>query len=324
MIFIGVDISKEKFNVFLTLAEESYHLEFENRREGFRRFWKWLKKRRVKEAHVCMEATGRYADALARFLYEKGLKVSVVNPKRIKAYAESKLSRNKTDRVDAQIIEDFCRTQNPRLWEPPAPEVEALQMMTRHLESLKKMRAQERNRLASGVTEPVVQASIQAHIAYLDEAIAKLEQEIEAHIDQHPHLKEKADLLQSIPGIGKTTAAILLAEIKDIDRFEEASDLAAYAGLTPGRYQSGTSVRKRPHLSKIGNAVLRKAIYFPALVAQRHNPLVRQLAERLAARGKPPMVIQGAAMRKLLHIVFGVWKHRRPFDPHIEDNLAPA
>ena len=324
MIFIGIDMSKEKFNAFLTLAEGSYHLEFENRREGFRSFWKWLKKRRVKEAHVCLEATGRYGDALARFLYEKGLKVSVVNPRRIKAYAESKLSRNKTDRVDAEIIEDFCRTQNPGLWEPPAPEVEALQMMTRHLEALKKMRAQERNRLASGVTEPVVQTSIEAHIAYLDEAIANLEQEIQNHIDQHPHLKEKADLLQSIPGIGKTTAATLLAEIKDIDQFDEAADLAAYAGLTPGRYQSGASVRKRPHLSKIGNAVLRKALYFPALVAQRHNPLVRRLVERLAARGKPPMVIQGAAMRKLLHIVFGVWKHQRPFDPHIEDQWVPA
>jgi transposase len=103
-----------------------------------------------------MEATGRYADELARYLYVRGYQVSVVNPKQIKSYAESKLTRNKTDAVDAAIIEDFCRTQQPHVWKPPAPEIEELQMMTRHMDALKNMRTQELNRPKSGITAPVV------------------------------------------------------------------------------------------------------------------------------------------------------------------------
>ena len=106
----------------------------------------------------------RYADELARFLYDRGFEVSVVNPKRIKSYAESKLTRSKTDAVDAAIIEDFCRTQQPRLWKPASPEIEELQMMTRHLEALKRMRTQELNRLKSGLTAPAVQEIIEKHI----------------------------------------------------------------------------------------------------------------------------------------------------------------
>jgi transposase len=312
---IGIDVSKDQVDIFLTWQGESFQLEFSNDQQGFRQFRKWLKKRKITQAHLCMEATGRYADALARFFYEAGYEVSVVNPRRIKAYADSKLRRNKTDTADARIIEDFCRSQQPPLWQPPAPEVEALQMMTRHLDRLKRMRTQEINRLKSGISEPTVRAMIQEHIAYLDRAIQELEAKIQDHIDQHPELKTSAELLQTIPGIGESTAAILLAEIQDIDRFDQASELAAYAGLSPRRRRSGSSVRGASHLSKMGNAVLRRALYFPALSASRFNPGVRTLTERLAARGKQRGVIQGAAMRKLLHIIFGVWKHRRPFNP---------
>ncbi len=269
-----------------------------------------------------MEATGRYADELARFLYDRGYEVSVVNPKRIKSYAESKLTRSKTDAVDAAIIEDFCRTQQPRLWKPASPEIEELQTMTRHLEALKRMRTQELYRLKSGLTAPVVQKIIEKHIVFLEQEIEQLEELIDGHIDHHPELKKDAELIESIPGIGNLTAAILMAEIKDINRFDRASELAAYAGLSTQRRQSGTSVRGRSRLSKIGNATLRKALFFPSMSARRHNPIVKAFCERLSARGKQTMVIQGAAMRKLLHLVYGVWKKGRPFDPAYEMHLS--
>lgn len=322
MVHIGIDISKDSFDVALFIQSIAHQLQFRNDRTGFGQFQKWLKKRKVVEAHACMEATGRYADELARFLYDRGFEVSVVNPKRIKSYAESKLTRSKTDAVDAAIIEDFCRTQQPRLWKPASPEIEELQMMTRHLEALKKMRTQELNRLKSGLTAPVVREIIEKHIVFLEQEIEQLEEQIDEHIDHHPGLKKDAELIESIPGIGNLTAAILMAEIKDINRFDSASELASYAGLSTQRRQSGTSVRGRSRLSKIGNATLRKALFFPSMSARRHNPIVKAFCERLSARGKQTMVIQGAAMRKLLHLVYGVWKKGRPFDPAYEMHLS--
>ena len=322
MVHIGIDISKDSFDVALFIQSIAHQLQFRNDRTGFGQFQKWLKKRKVVEAHACMEATGRYADELARFLYDRGFEVSVVNPKRIKSYAESKLTRSKTDAVDAAIIEDFCRTQQPRLWKPASPEIEELQTMTRHLEALKRMRTQELNRLKSGLTAPVVREIIEKHIVFLEQEIEQLEELIDGHIDHHPGLKKDAELIESIPGIGNLTAAILMAEIKDINRFDSASELASYAGLSTQRRQSGTSVRGRSRLSKIGNATLRKALFFPSMSARRHNPIVKAFCERLSARGKQTMVIQGAAMRKLLHLVYGVWKKGRPFDPAYEMHLS--
>jgi transposase len=125
-------------------------------------------------------------------------------------------------------------------------------------------------------------------------------------------LKEQSELLQTIPGIGKRTAHLLLAEI-EFKRYDSARQIAAQAGVTPRWRQSGTSL-KQTALSKLGNARLRKALYFPAIVARQHNEIIREFASRLKKRGKTPMQIVCAAMRKLLHIAFGVLKHKRAFD----------
>lgn len=312
---IGIDISKAKFDAVVLTGGQTYRLTFANEPGGFKQLEHWLKKRKLAKVHVCMEATGRYGDELALYLHEHSYTVSMVNPKRIQAYAESQLRRNKTDELDATIIADFCRTQQPPAWEPPAPEVRELQMLTRHVEALVEMRTQEQNRLQSGVTATVVTTSLESHIHFLDEEIARLQRQINDHVSKHPDLKEQVDLVDSIPGIGPYTAAQLVAEIKTIDGFDNASELAAYAGLTPMHRRSGSSVRHRTKMSKIGNAHLRKALFFPAMTAMRHNPAVKALHDRLAQKGKPKMLILGAAMRKLLHIVYGVLKHRRPFDP---------
>lgn len=312
---IGIDISKAKFDVAVLAAGQTYRLSFANEPADFKKLEHWLEKRKLRVVHACMEATGRYGDELAYFLHERGHLVSVVNPKRIQAYAESQLRRNKTDALDATLIADFCRTQRPPAWEPPPPQVRELQFLTRHVEALKEMRTQEQNRLQAGAQTPAVQASLQSHIAFLNAEIDRLQKQIDDHIDRHPTLKEDVELLDSIPGIGPDTAAILMAEIKSIDAYDSAAELAAHAGLTPMHRRSGSSVRRQPRLSKIGNARLRKALFFPAMVAMRHNPAVKALHDRLAAKGKPKMLILGAAMRKLLHIVYGVLKHRRPFDP---------
>jgi transposase len=138
---------------------------------------------------------------------------------------------------------------------------------------------------------------------------------IRDHIDQNPSLSQQRDLLISIPGIGEATAAKLLAEIVDINRYRSARQVAAFAGLVAKHRESGSSVRGKPRLCKVGTARLRKALYFPAIVATHHNPIIRAVSQRLKERGKCPMLIIGAAMRKLIHIAYGVLKSGKPFDP---------
>lgn len=314
-ITLGIDISKDKLDVALYQADQYRQATFANDKDGFRRLAKWLKKHKAQPAHVCLEATGRYGEAVTFYLHQRGYAVSVVNPARIKAYGQSQLQRNKTDKQDAQVIAHFCATQVPDLWTPPSPEVQELQALSRRRDALITDRTREQNRAQSGVTSETVLADIAAHITFLDQQIAAIEQQIQDLINQDPDLRQQHDLLCSIPGIGDTTAANFMAEVPDVERFQSAAQLAAYAGLTPRQHQSGSSVRRQSRLVKTGNTRLRTTFYLPALAAMRFNPIVRSLVTRLERRGKSKMTIVGAVMRKLVHLAFGVLKHRQPFDP---------
>jgi transposase len=275
----------------------------------------WLSKQGIERVHACLEATGTYGEALSLFLYEAGHTVSVVNPAAIKAFAGSRLSRTKTDKVDAELIARFCLAQAPPLWTPLPAEVRELQALVRRLESLIEMRVAEENRLSSGITVEMVRESVEAHLTYFHEQIKRCEELIRNHINSNPTLKQHSELLDSIPGIAETTAALLLSEITDITQYRSARQVAAYAGLVPRERQSGTSVRGRTRLSKIGNARLRRALYFPALTALRCSPFFQQWAERLQKRGKSKMSVICAVMRKLVHVAYRVLKSGKEFDP---------
>jgi transposase len=177
------------------------------------------------------------------------------------------------------------------------------------------MRTAEENRLSSGIAVEAVRESGEGLISYLSEQIKKTEALIRDHIDRHPRLKRQSELLDTIPGIGEATAAALLAEVPDIKQYKSARQVAAFAGLVPRERQSGSSVRGRVRLSKIGNARLRKALYFPAVTALRCSPFFQEWAAGLRARGKSKMAVIGAAMRKLIHLAYGVLKTGKPFDP---------
>lgn len=312
---LGIDISKDKLDVALYQEGAYRTATFANERDGYRRLANWLKKQKAKGSHVCIEATGRYGEAVAAYLHERGYPVSVVNPARIKAYGASQLKRNKTDQEDAKVIAHFCATQSPGLWIPPAPEIQELQALTRRLGVLKAERKRELNRQKSGVQSKTVLADIKAHIRFLDKQIATIEQRIRDLIDRHPDLREQRDLLTSIPGIGDITAANFIAEVPDVTRFESANQLAAYAGLTPRNHDSGSSIHRPGRLVKTGNTHFRTAMFMPALAAMRFNPIVQALVQRLQERGKNRMTIVGAVMRKLVHLAYGVLKHGKPFDP---------
>ena len=176
------------------------------------------------------------------------------------------------------------------------------------------MRVAEENRLEAGTSVEAVRFSVEEHVAYLAAEIKRTEELIRAHVDTHPTLKQQSQLLDSIPGIGETTAALLLAEIVDVTQYRSARQVAAYAGLVPRERRSGSSVRGRTRLSKIGNARLRKALYFPAITALRCSPFFKEWAAGLRERGKCKMSVIGAAMRKLIHLAYGVLKTGKPFD----------
>ena len=168
---LGVDIAKKKFEATLIQEGKFRDKEFNNNEEGFGKLAAWLEKQGVERVHACMEATGTYGEELALFLSSQGHKVSIVNPACIKAYGESKLTRNKTDKSDAHLIARYCESQKPEVWRAPAGEVRQLQALVRHLEALSSIRQQELNRLSSGIREEMVIFSLMAHKEYLDKEI---------------------------------------------------------------------------------------------------------------------------------------------------------
>ena len=315
-IVLGIDIAKSSFQVALLRDGKLRHHTFANTAMGFAQLQSWLTKHGVTHLHACLEATATYGEALALFLHQQGHRVSIVNPARIKGFAQCQLQRNKTDKLDATLIARFCASQQPELWTPPPGEIKQLQGLVRRLEAVQQMRQQESNRFEQVGGQPLVGESLAKVIAALDDEIGRLEELIKTHIDQHPDLRRDRDLLLSIPGIGEKTAAWLLSEVQ-VKNYSRARKVAAHAGLTPRHHESGERVSTRTPLTKTGNRRLRRALYFPAVVAKQYNPIIQAFCQRLEKRGKRPMEIIGAAMRKLLHIVYGVLKSGKEFDPSI-------
>ena len=319
---LGIDVSKQKLAV-ATLANGKYKTKtITNNQAGFDILWQWLQRFDSLPEHVCLEATGSYGEAVATFLHDQGLVVSIVNPARMKGFAQSEGLRTKTDKVDAKLIASFCQSKLGTLqqWHPAPFEQRELRDLTRRLEALKSMRIQESNRFDEKLSEVVV-SNLTEHINYLDKQIMQLEQTIKDHVDRHPDLRQKSDLLSSIPGIAEITGANLLSEL-NFDQFSTARQVAAYAGLTPTSRESGTSVKGRPRLSKIGSRRLRKMLFMPAMSAIRCNPILGEFANRLKQNGKKGKVVVAAVMRKMIHIAFGVLKSGQPFNPKYQGNFS--
>jgi transposase len=282
----------------------------------------WLRDRAGASAQlrVCMEATGAYGEACAVALADAGLEVSVVNPARVKGFAQSELVRNKTDRADAALLARFGQAMQPEPWVAPPLEVRELRALVERLHSLKEMQQQEANRLESAMNQPDMRASIESHLLWLQSSIRELERRIDDHIDGHPGLRGDASLITSIPGLGKTTAAKLLAYLGNVRRFRSGKALAAFVGVTPRLSLSGSSVRGRSMISRSGHAQVRHSLYMPALVALKHNPLVSVFGGRLKAAGLAPKAVIAACMHKLVLLVYGILKSGRPFNPSFGAN----
>lgn len=312
--FLGIDIAKHSFDAVLLMGEAKRHRTFDNDDSGFAALIAWLGEA-AEDLHACMEATGGLGDDLALFLHGRGIPVSIVNPLQIKAFGQCELVRTKTDKADAGVIARFCRSQSPAPWTPPSPRLRELRALVRRCAALKAMRAQELQRRAQGTGSPRVADSLERTIAWLDGEIDAINAAALAVIREDDALRQDHALLLSIPGLGSTSIAVLLAEITDFRAFGHNKQITAFVGLNPQDQQSGSSVRGRPRISKVGNARVRAVLYMCALSARRHNPVLKAFADRLTEAGKKPKVVLVAIARKLLVIAYGVMKTRQPFKP---------
>lgn len=315
MHILGIDVAKKTLAItLLTETDTRHQLDVDNTPDGFAAVDRWLQSLGVTQVWACMEATNVYWEAIAAWLHAHGHLVSVVNPARIAGYAKALMKRIKTDRQDSLIIALFCQEHQPTRWEPATPAQAKLRALVRLRHDMVLSQVQFKNR-AGDATDAEVKQELDTMVQLLEAKIAALEARIAAHVAAQEELQQQVALLDSIKGVGPVTAAMILAEMGDVRRYGSAKAAAADVGVTPSQYESGTSVRRRSKMSKMGKADLRAALYFPAMAAKKHCPAIRAFAERLAARGKAKMVILGAVMRKLIHICYGVLKHQTPYDP---------
>ena len=322
MDILGIDLAKLTFDVTLvTSAGSSSHQQFPNTPTGLKQLKRWVTTKGVTEFYACMEATNVYWEAVAQFFYDQDATVYVVNPARIKGYAQSLMQRNKTDKLDSATIAAFCAAHTLRAWVPPTAAQRKLRALVRHRDDLILTRIQQTNRLQD-TSDPEVRASLQIVIATIEAQLTTNQDQITAHLEANADLRDLHVLMDSVPGVAGVTAQKLLAEFYDLAAYPSAKAVGADAGLTPSNYESGTSVRRRPRLSKMGKASIRAALYWPAITAMTHAPEFKQFAQRLAARGKSSGVILCAVMRKLIHVLYGVVKHKTPYAPEKVSGIA--
>jgi transposase len=320
-LYVGIDVSKKSLEIATTVdgKEVEATKEIRNNLGGFRMLEEWMRKQSHKhgceEIHYCIESTGVYSEKIVEYLQRAGdSKLSVVNPFVVKSFGKSLGVRTKTDRVDSELLALYVATVKPKVTEKRPEDLKELRGLVRHLEYLIDRRGQEAGRLESA-TSVLVAESIKKIIESYDKQIEKIKGAIEEHLSKHPDLRERTELLETIPGIGGITSKILLCELHMEGGGERISAKAqtAHAGLAPQHRISGSSVRGKPRICKTGNSRLRRCLYFPTMVAIKHNPVIREFYRRMLENGKPKMVALVASMRKLLVIAIGVLNNREEF-----------
>jgi transposase len=326
MYYLGIDVSKAKLDAKLLVQAQPVKFRSKtvpNTASGIATLLAWSTHQagcELSQLHVLMEATGPYHERAAATCFDAGARVSVLNPAQVKEFARGLAVKSKNDSLDSAVLARYGALLQPPPWQPEAREIRELKALLQRLDTIETELRRELNRREKtehSQVPPAVQQSLEDNIQFLSRQQKQLQQRINDHIDNHPTLRRDRELLKSIPAVGDKTAFRMLALLRSRS-FVRASQAAAFVGLVPIEHQSGSSVCRRPRLSKAGDARVRAALYMAAIVATRHNPDIRAQYQRLLANGKSKMSALGAAMRKLLHICFGVLKHQTPYAPQCE------
>jgi len=314
----GIEISYDLLVVALRCQDHDQPLrEFPNTPSGHQSVLRFLE-RAAGPVRVCMESTGLYGLDLALTLHQAGVAVMVANPRAVRSFAQALLERSKNDQLDAGVLREFAARMPFQPWRPPSAAALKLVAVARRLEALTEMMAAEKNRRhAASLSQalPVlIRRDVERSIQTQQRAIHRLTLAAQEFVLADPELARRYELLLSIPGFGATSALHTLAELTLLPAGMDVRQWVAYAGLDPRSYTSGTSVQKKVRISKAGNKHLRRALYMPALVAIVRQPHLRAFYEHLLARGKTKMQALVAAMRKLLHAIYGMFKHDQLFE----------
>ena len=320
MFYLGVDVSKKKLDCMLLNSTNGKlkSKSLSNTKAGIEELIEWLAENKAPEAHVIMEPTGVYHEPAALALTDAGLKLSLVNPAQLRQFAQGLGVKNKTDKADSTVLARYGDTLKPEAWQAPSKSARQLKALLARRDAVADDLQREQNRQEAvdfGISPEQVKQSILQSIAFLQAELRRLEQMIKDHIDSDPDLRNKRELLETIPGVG-TRVSTNLTALFAAKTFNTAEQLAAYLGLVPVLWESGSSVRGRPRLSKAGPSHLRKLLYMPAVVERQWNPHIKSFSDRLIAKGKTKMAVIGACMRKLAHLCFGVVHTGRPYDPN--------
>ena len=324
---IGIDVSKYKLDCAYfgdSQKQKSNKMQCKNDLGTFESILIWaeaLTKKPRKSLIFIIEPTSIYHELLVRFLFEAGATVYLVNPARVRKFAEGIGILSKNDVIDADVLTRYgLMATNLTAYSPSLPEIEALRSLMNRLDALEDALRRETNRQEkvgkTTVIHPLEKKSIARFIKQLEKEIAQFKKSIRQVVNESPLLKQSYELLISIPGIGEKTAWLMMI-VLGLQDFENASSVASFLGLNPIEKRSGKSEYRRPRLSKRGNSRYRQALYFPAMVATRKNPDIQAQYDRLTQAGKSKMCALGAAMRKLVHICYGVIKHQEPYQAQV-------
>lgn len=305
----GVDISKDVYDVFGSLVG---HNQFKNDENGFLSFLKSI----PKDSLVVMEATGYYHYRLAQFLYKKGIAVSVVNPLSVKRFIQMKLAKIKTDKSDAKAICEYGEVNEVPLYTALSDvQSECLQLF-RLLDNYLKKRTATKNKMHGeeelGVPSKYVYRSLKRNLKHLDKEVEGIEARLLELVKNEQ--QEQLTLLKSIPGMGVKTALFLIVVTDGFSKFENASQLCSYVGITPTIRVSGSSVRGRSRISKVGNKKLRNLLFLCSFSACKHNKACKEVYERITNKGKSKKLALIAVSNKLLKQAFAIAKSGRPYD----------
>jgi transposase len=327
--FLGIDVGKPDLFCHLLGPDKTDSKRFDNTDRGIEQLLAWLSSLAPPDQlFACLEQTGHYGYLVSKALH--ALKISaifLVNPRQIKAFGEQKLRRNKSDTADARLIAQFLKSEHLELrpWTAQSPDHEAITELSRYADSLTRDSARLKTK-CEATNAPAVLRSLRRRIKAQGKELIDIRSRINKLIAKNQTLGAKFELLSSIPSLGEVTCHILLAELPPIALFSNARQLAAWAGVTPRHFVSGTSGKTRTPITKVGSAHLRRALFMPAMNARVFNPLLKTFADRLIANGKRPKQVIIAVMRKLLHQIYGILTSRTPYNPEkrgfqMPDNL---
>ncbi|MEZ4932096.1 MAG: IS110 family transposase [Saprospiraceae bacterium] len=334
---VGIDVSKKELSVCFSNMEQGQRVRirstktFPNTVAGFKKLDGWVRSQR-RDANVpfciLMEATGVYYEEAAYFLKAQGWDVSVLLPNKTKAFAKSLDFKSKTDAIDAKTLAQMALERSLPVWEPFSPKMLAIKRLCRERVTLQGHKTAAKNQLhAKEHAHQTDKSSIRRSrelIKFLVKQIKQVEQAIEGEVGKDPELKAKVEAVCTLKGVGLITAATVIAETNGFALFRNKAQLVSYAGYDVVENSSGSSIRGKTRISKKGNSYLRRAMHFPALGAIKYIPEMKALYERVFDRTKIKMKGAVAVQRKLLVLIYTLFKKGVAYDPDYHRKVQPA